>query len=123
MPLLILWIQSFCQSADSVKCYTRIQLQAIVTTILDGKEAEAQLKVCDQVTAAQDSVITYQKSIISTHKNIILVKDDIISDKNVIISDQEKVIKRSNRKIKFIKLCWTTTSILLGATIIYFAIF
>ncbi len=122
MLLLTNSILSYCQTQDSVKCYNRTQLQAIAKTILDGKEAQALLKVCDKTSLYQDSLISIQRSKISTLDEVVNTKDLIIEDKDKAIEEQAKAITRANRRLRWTKFGWASTSIILSALVVYVAI-
>lgn len=120
--LIFFPLSGICQTADSVKCYTRTELQAIATTLLDGKEASAQLKVYEQISLAQSNSISSQKVIINSQEQVITTKDLILRENYDEKIALEKTIKKTNRKLRWTKYGWATTSIILSAIIVYVAI-
>jgi len=112
--LLISWIPSFCQvSNDTIRCYTRSQLLKIATKLEKKKECDTLLFLSEIKILNQDTIITNNSLQISNYKTISIQKETIIQGKDTEIKDLRAVIQRSQKREKWEKILWISTSTLL----------
>lgn len=111
---------------QTLTCYNQSELLKIANELTLGRAAieenlilNQQLKISNDIIFAKNKALFAKDSVI-TNKDISLnLKEEIIIGKNQEINDLNTALKTSDRKLKWTKLKWGTTSLVLSAGLIY----
>ena len=119
MLISISSIVSFAQTGDSLKCYNKEELQKIALRMVRANECDTLLNIayrdleyCDSIIAAKDSVIVSGIKIIEQQTKI---AQGFKEDRDRLLKEK----KKDDRKIKWLKIGWVSTSAVLTAAILY----
>ena len=118
-------IVSFAQTqaySDSIRCYTRTELQVIANYLIDRNECRELLPICNQESAYKDSVISTQDILIRRSDAIISRKDEIIKIHEYQNEELNKKLLRKERTIRLLKAGWVTTLVVVEAITIFFLV-
>jgi hypothetical protein len=110
------------QTSDSSICYDKPILQKIALRLIEANECDTLLSICEQTSVVKDSLIAGQTRIINNQDSQIKLEEEINVRYTQQILALENDLKKANRKIKWIKLGWASTSVALGGALIYFII-
>lgn len=109
---------SYAQTGkDSIVCYTQSELVKIADKIVFAQEADSLRKVAekqvqhltDQSFALRMTIGAKQKEV-DAQKSIVVKKEEIISGKDIEIVGLRDAIKKDNRKLKWTRIGWISTS-------------
>lgn len=109
---------SYAQTGkDSVVCYTQSELVKIADKMVFAQEADSLRKVAekqvqhltDQSFALRMTIGAKQKEV-DAQKSIVVKKEEIISGKDIEIVGLRDAIKKENRKLKWTRVGWISTS-------------
>ena len=93
-------------------------MRYITTALIEGKEAAAKLEVANQIIVQKDTTIASQdRTIVKQDLRYITTEhlvDECENDKILLKSDLEK----ANNKLKWTKVGWAATAVVLGITTI-----
>jgi len=109
------------QVSDTVKCYGVKQLQKIATKLVAGQECDTLLKISNEQVINRDSTITLKDIQAKGYIAESMLKESIISHHEIAISNLTADLKKTNRKLKWTKFGWVTTSLLMTVAVSYFA--
>ena len=120
--VLLNWTVYYAQTpgsrTDSLACYTTSEMRHITTALIEGKEAAAKLEVANQIIVQKDTTIASQdRTIVKQDLRYITTEhlvDECENDKILLKSDLEK----ANNKLKWTKVGWAATAVVLGITTI-----
>jgi hypothetical protein len=68
---------------------------------------------------AKDSAILAKDSVVASINSIVSLKEEIIIGKDQEITDLRAVLKKTNRKLKWTKLKWAGTTVVLTGAMLY----
>jgi hypothetical protein len=116
---------SYAQTgSDTLTCYTPAELEKIANRVVYANECDTLLNVCEKQLVLKDTaiyalnrVVAAKDSVIAAKGDIINLKEDIITGKDIEIADLRDVLKKNNRKLKWTKIGWAGTSIVLTGII------
>ena len=125
--LTVLYAQT---GKDTTKqCYTQEELKRIADRVVYANECDTLLAICNQQSVEQNSALRdlsiallAKDSIIQSKDNINLLKEDIIIGKDNEIYGLRNKIKKDKRKKTWLKIGWTSTSVVLTGILTYFII-
>ena len=126
LSLLLLSLSSIVSYAqtqaysDTVRCYTRSELQIIANNLIDRNECRELLPICEQKSTYKDSVISTQDILIRRSEAIISRKDDIIKIHEYQNEELNNKLRRKENTIRLLKAGWVTTLIVVEAITIFF---
>ena len=111
------------QTGDSTKvkvCYTLAEMNKIADAMVFAHEADSLRKVAekqvqhltDQGYALQMALAAKQKEV-DAQKSIVVIKEDIITGKDEEIGGLRDINKKSNRKLKWTRIGWISTTAVL----------
>lgn len=131
MTVLLLFnsIASFAQNGkaviigeDTCMCYNKAELTHITKRVVQAKECDTLLNLCERDLAISDSIISLQNQKISSYQIIIDNQETIITGKEGDILQLKDLINLSDKKLKWLKLGWVTSSVVLMGLLSYFII-
>lgn len=109
---------SYAQTGkDSVVCYTQSELLKIADKMVFAHEADSLRKVAEaQVQHLTDQSYALMMTIkakqeeVNAQKSIVVKKEEIISGKDLEIVGLRDAIKKENRKLKWTRIGWISTT-------------
>lgn len=123
MLLLFSWTASYAQMQDSHKdstiSYTDQELRVISLKLIEGNECSEVLNVREKQLKVADSIITSQKSIIRNQKIQVYLSDSVITKQKDVITNLNSDLSKSNNKLKWTKVGWISTTVLIVSLWIY----
>lgn len=115
-------IPSFGQTGKDTACYNRTELERITNRVVYARECDTLLKIAYLDVAKADSVIAAKDSLIAQGYIVIANQEKIINGKQGDIDNLLASIDKNNRKTKWLKAGWATTSAILVAALLYVVI-
>jgi hypothetical protein len=98
------------------------ELRGIAATLIEGHRCDTLLDIAKTKLANRDSLVMEKVVEINKLNEIILLNNKILTIKNDEIKELNLHLKKEKRKLKWTKMAWGTTSVALGAGLIYFAV-
>lgn len=114
------YAQTGKQNPDTVRCYTLTELQYIAATLVEARACDTLLAISNVRVANRDSMITEKSYEIDQLNKQLSIKDQIIEIKDTEIMRLATELEKSERKRRWLKLGWASTSVILGALTVYF---
>ena len=122
MSSIQLYAQHGKQNPDTVRCYGLTELRYIASTLVEAKACDTLLSIADVKLANRDSVIAEKAYQITQLQKQLSLKDQIIELKDQEIMKLSTALEKSERRRKWLKLGWVSTTVLLGGTLIYLSL-
>lgn len=113
---------SFGQTGDTTITYTRSQLQKIAFKLVYVHECDSLLKLTDKEVSNLKFIIWDKDQEIKNLNKISTQKESIIIGKDGEIKALNLHIKKVERKLKWTKLGWASSVVVLGTSVIYFIV-
>jgi len=104
---------------DSLKKFTPTQVRKMGDVIVKLHECDTLLSTTNQqLNVCQDKVQDQQEQLVFLKREN-SDRDTIIANKNVQIQDFNKLLKKLDRRVKWTKFGWISTTAILGGLLIY----
>jgi hypothetical protein len=124
--LLISWTVSYAQTGkpqkDTIKCYGLTELRYIAATMVEARACDTLLDNSRKLLSNRDSMIVEKNIEISKQSSQLVLKDKIIEAKDKEIVDLNLDLTTANNHKKLLAIGWGSTSFVLTAFLIYFAV-
>lgn len=116
--LTVLYGQTQVSRVDSLVCYTPPEARAIATALIDGKECAAKLNVANQIIVQQDTTIASQDRTIKIQDLRYLTTEHMVDEITLQRDALQDDLKKAKRRLKWTKVGWAATAVVLGITTI-----
>lgn len=136
MVLMLSWTALYAQTGntvitpegDTLTYYTNSELKKIATRIVRANECDTLYNICEQQLSlkdsalhAKDSALVAKDSVIANQNSIISLKEDIITGKDKEIDRINLHLDKAQRREKWLKVGWGTTSVVFTGLLIWVA--
>ncbi len=120
MLLLSSWTVLFAQTGkDSIACYTQSELVKIADVFIHGQECDSLYSICEkQLEFQTNSNFAYKMALSAKNKelsaveSVVVLKENLIAGKDTEITGLRDINKKVNRKLKWTRIGWISTSAL-----------
>ena len=119
--LCINWTVSFAQNGkDTVACYTQSELLKIANKMVHADECDSLYSISEkQLEARTNQIYAYITAMqakdkeIAANNSVVILKEKIIAGKDVEITGLRDINKKANRRLKWTRIGWISTSAVL----------
>lgn len=118
--LSVIWIPSFAQTQDSIRCYTINELRVIALSLVTGQECKELLEIAEQEIAFKDSIFAYSQRRAENYERQLQLKDSLIQDSTDLIEDMQQALNEEIRSHVITKRKWRIgTGIVIGTALFF----